>query len=318
MNKQDKKSQKELITELTENLEKTIQQFMESEKYKAFLTQMAQFHSYSLNNQILIALQKPDATLCASYAGWKKNERHVKPGEKGIKIICPAPYKTQTIKNKVNPQTGEIEYSTDGSPKKKVVEKVIPAYKIGYTFDISQTEGKDLPEITQRLQGDLDTYQKNLLQALQKISPVPVLFQPIQGDANGYYHKVEKTIVVDDNLSEKQTLKTLVHELSHALLHNTDVPDVPKDSSIKEVQAESIAYIVCQYFGIDSSEYSFGYIAGWSSDKEVSELKNSLEIIRTTSNKIITEAEFALTQKEIPVQATKNTINKTISKRRCI
>lgn len=279
---------------------------------------MARFHSYSLNNQLLIAMQKPDSTLCASYTGWKKHERYVKPGEKGIKIICPAPYKIQTLQNKRNPKTGETEYLADGSPKLEMVEKLVPAYKVGYTFDISQTEGKDLPKITRPLEGNLDTQQKNLLNALQEISPVPVSFQSIEGSANGFYSLDQKKIVVDDRLSERQTLKTLIHELSHALLHNTDIPDAPKDSPTREVQAESVAYIVCQYFGIDSSEYSFGYIAGWSSGKEVSELKDSLEVIHTTSNSIISKIELVLAQKNISVQTAKETINNTISIGRCI
>ena len=309
----EKKSRQEIIRELTDGLEESIKGFMEGEKYKNFLTKMSQFHNYSLNNQLLIAIQRPGATLCASYTGWKKQERQVKKGEKGIKIICPAPYKKQALQDKKDPQTGKPVLMADGSPRQEIVEVIIPAFKVGYTFDVSQTEGKPLPEITQNLEGNLTDSQKDLRQALLEICPVPVSFQPVQGAANGFYRRDTKEIVVDDSLSETHSLKTLIHEMSHALLHSTDIPDAPKDSPTREVQAESVACVVCSYFGIDTSDYSFGYISGWSSGKDTKELKASLEVIRNTSNVIITKAEETLTRMKMPKQE----ISETIQKGRC-
>lgn len=313
----EKKDRQQVLKEITKQLEKSIHEFMDGEKYKHFLTQMAKFHSYSLNNQILIAMQRPDATLCASYAGWKKQERQVKKGETGIKIICPAPYKKEKIKDVIDPKTGKPELLADGSVKREIVSIVIPHYKIGYTFDVSQTEGKPLPEISHQLTGELTDSQKELKEALLQVCPVPVSFQPIEGSANGFYSLDKKEITVDSNISEKQSLKTLIHEMSHAILHNTDIPDAPKDSSTREVQAESIAYVVCEYFGIDTSDYSFGYIAGWSSGKDTQELKKSLETISNTANNIISETEKTLTQ----MKESKQTISETIQakhKTRCI
>lgn len=294
MNRMDK------LKEITEQLEKAVQEFMDSDKYKIFLFKMAQFHTYSLNNVLLIARQKPDATLCASYNGWKKQNRYVKKGEKGIKIICPAPYKAATLKNVINQETGKEMLTADGKPMKEVVEVIVPAYKVGYTFDISQTEGEPLPEIIHNLEGELSNHQKELKEALLKGSPVPVFFRQIA--ENGYYNLTEKYIVVNKDLSERQMLKTLIHEIGHALLHNIDAPEAQVDLATKEVQAESIAYVVCQYFGMDTSEYSFGYISDWSTRKDVKELKNSLEVIRSTSNDIISKTEKLLVEIQCPKQ----------------
>lgn len=294
----------EKLKELTEQLETSIPEFLESDKYKTFLKAMARFHNYSLNNQILIAIQRPGASLCASYAGWKAQGRQVKKGEKGIQILCPAPYKIRTLQDKINPDTGKPELLPDGSTKQEKVEKIIPYFKIGHTFDISQTEGQPLPEIAHPLDGILDDRQKAIFDAILSISPVPVCFEPVPGSANGFYSMTEKRIVVDNSLSQQQQLKTLVHEISHACLHDVSIPDAPLDSATREVQAESIAYVVCQFFGLDTSGYSFGYISSWSSGKDVKELKSSLEVIRTASNDIISKSELALkksldTRKEI-------------------
>ena len=302
----------EALNQITEQLEASVREFMSGNKYKDFLTKMSQFHNYSLNNQLLISLQRPDATLCASFTKWKDMERMVKKGEKGIKIICPTPYKKQKIEEVKDPKTGKTELLEDGSPKKQIVEHTYINYKIGYIFDISQTDGKPLPTLSTPLEGNLDNTQKELKNALMQISPVPVSFLPIKGDANGYYHLQDKEIVVDSNISERQSLKTLIHEISHALLHDKEiVPDAPTDSNTREVQAESIAYVVSQYFGMDTSEYSFGYISGWSSDKNVQELKSSLEIIRNTSNDIINQIEQILTpKKSIDQEVTEKTLHK--------
>lgn len=270
-----KPSRQELLNELTEGLEQAITEFMDGDTYKDFLSKMSRFHSYSLNNQILIATQRPDAT---------------------------------------DPATGKPVLSEDGKPKQKIVEKIIPYYKIGYIFDISQTDGEPLPEIAHDLEGELDHAQKDLKDALLSICPVPVHFQSIPGESlHGYYDREKKEIAVDSSLSEKQALKTLIHEMAHAKLHNTEY--IP-DHHTREVQAESVAYVVCQYFGLDTSDYSFGYISSWSTGKDIKELKQSLEIIRNTSNDMISEAEQALVKMNRPSQVIEEAAQ-NISKRRC-
>lgn len=296
-NKKTTKDKQEVLKDLTEQLEKSIQDFMESEKYKTFLSSMAKFHNYSLNNQILIAVQKPDSTLCAGYTTWQKQNRYVKKGEKGIRIICPAPYKKEYLKDVIDKTTGKPELLPDGKAKQEIVQKVIPFFKVGYVYDISQTEGQPLPEIADILEGDLDEGLKSLKEAMLQVSPVPVRFQPIDGEANGFYSPATGEIVVDSTLSEKQSLKTLIHETAHAILHNPETASSQSTRETKEVEAESVAYVVCQYFGLDTSDYSFGYIAGWSSGKGTPELKASLETIRETSNGIITKTEQILAAK---------------------
>ena len=297
-NKETPKDRQEVLKDLTEQLEKSIQDFMESEKYKAFLSSMAKFQNYSLNNQILIAVQKPDSTLCAGYTTWQKQNRYVKKGEKGIRIICPSPYKKEYLKDVIDKTTGKPELLSDGRTKQEIVQKVIPFFKVGYVYDISQTEGQPLPEIADILEGDLDEGLKSLKEAMLQASPVPVCFQPIDGETNGFYSPAAGEIVVDSTLSEKQSLKTLIHETAHALLHNPEASSSQPTRETKEVEAESVAYVVCQYFGLDTSDYSFGYIAGWSSGKGTPELKASLENIRNTSNEIISNMEQILIKKE--------------------
>lgn len=297
-NKKTTKDRQEVLKDLTEQLEKSIQDFMESEKYKTFLSSIAKFHNYSLNNQILIAVQKPDSTLCAGYTTWQKQNRYVKKGEKGIRIICPAPYKKEYLKDVIDKTTGKPELLPDGKAKQEIVQKVIPFFKVGYVYDISQTEGQPLPEIADILEGDLDEDLKSLKEAMLQASPVPVCFQPIDGETNGFYSPAAGKIIVDSTLSEKQSLKTLIHETAHALLHNPEASSSQSTRETKEVEAESVAYVVCQYFGLDTSDYSFGYIAGWSSGKGTPELKASLENIRNTSNEIISNVEQILIKKE--------------------
>lgn len=316
-NKETTKDRQEVLKDLTEQLEKSIQDFMESEKYKAFLSSMAKFHNYSLNNQILIAVQKPDSTLCAGYTTWQKQNRYVKKGEKGIRIICPAPYKKEYLKDVIDKTTGKPELLPDGKAKQEIVQKVIPFFKVGYVYDISQTEGQPLPEVTHRLKGDLDSDLKRLKEALLEVSPVPVAFQPVEGSANGFYSPTAGEIVVDNTLSEKQSLKTLIHETAHALLHNPEASSSQSTRETKEVEAESVAYVVCQYFGLDTSDYSFGYIAGWSSGKGTPELKASLENIRNTSNEIISNVEQILIKKET-LEQTVSQILPEVHRGRCM
>lgn len=316
-NKKTTKDRQEVLKALTEQLEKSIQDFMESEKYKAFLSSMAKFHNYSLNNQILIAVQKPDSTLCAGYTTWQKQNRYVKKGEKGIRIICPSPYKKEYLKDVIDKTTGKPELLPDGKAKQEIVQKVIPFFKVGYVYDISQTEGQPLPEVTHRLKGDLDSDLKRLKEALLEVSPVPVAFQPVEGSANGFYSPAAGEIVVDSTLSEKQSLKTLIHETAHAILHNPETASSQSTRETKEVEAESVAYVVCQYFGLDTSDYSFGYIAGWSSGKGTPELKASLENIRNTSNEIISNVEQILTKEET-LEQTVSQVLPEIHRGRCM
>lgn len=316
-NKETPKDRQEVLKALTEQLEKSIQDFMESEKYKTFLSSMAKFHNYSLNNQILIAVQKPDSTLCAGYTTWQKQNRYVKKGEKGIRIICPSPYKKEYLKDVIDKTTGKPELLSDGRTKQEIVQKVIPFFKVGYVYDISQTEGQPLPEIADILEGDLDEGLKSLKEAMLQASPVPVCFQPIDGETNGFYSPAAGEIVVDSTLSEKQSLKTLIHETAHALLHNPEASSSQPTRETKEVEAESVAYVVCQYFGLDTSDYSFGYIAGWSSGKGTPELKASLENIRNTSNEIISNVEQILTKEET-LEQTVSQILPEVHRGRCM
>ena len=241
---------------------------------------MARFHNYSFNNTLLIAMQCPGATRLAGFQTWKKFGRHVKKGEKGIKVIAPTPFK------KIIEKDGEER------------EVLVPRYKVVSTYDLSQTEGKPLPSIATPLMGSMDTFN-DIYAALEQVSPVPIGFEDIPGSAYGYYSPSEKRIAVREGLSEQQTLKTLVHEISHAKLHDVDLSK-PKDErpqidrQTMECQAESVAFTVCQHFGLDTSGYSFGYVAGWSSEKELKELRSSLEIIRDTAAEIIDSVEGQL------------------------
>ena len=255
---------------------------------------MSRFHNYSFNNTLLIAMQKPDASLVAGFSSWKNTHgRNVKRGEKGIKILAPSPYKIRREMEKIDPQTQQPVIGKDGKPVTETKEIQIPAYKVVAVFDVSQTEGRELPDIAvDELAGDVDRY-KDFFAALEKTSPVPIGFENIEGKSHGYYHLEEKRIAIQEGMSELQTLKTAIHEIAHAKLHDIDL-NAPKedladrpDRRTREVQAESVAYTVCQHYGLDTSDYSFGYVAGWSSGRELAELKASLETIRTAAAEII-------------------------------
>ena len=260
---------------------------------------MSKFHNYSFNNTLLIAMQKPDATLVAGYKACQKNfDRHVNKGEKAIRILAPAPYKIKKERDKLDPVTGELLFDENGMPQKENVEITIPAFRAVSVFDVSQTDGKPIPELeTAELLQTVEGYE-DFVKALMEVAPVPISFEDIPGESKGYFHTEDKRIAVQENMSESQTLKTMVHEVAHSLLHNKELNkdiDAPvKDRNTKEVEAESIAYMVCQHFGIDTSDYSFGYIAGWSSGKEMTELKASLDTIRRTASELITGIEGQL------------------------
>ena len=296
----DKKTEKQKVQEITEKLEQGIKELFESEKYKNYLNTMSKFHNYSFNNTLLIAMQKPDATLVAGFQAWKKNfERHVKKGEKGIRILAPAPYKVKEEQEKLDPETNEIMLDKDGKPVMEEVEVTIPAFRAVSVFDVSQTDGRELPELAvSELSADVEGYQ-DFMKALEMVSPVPIGYEDISGEAKGYYHTEEQRVAIQQGMSESQTVKTAIHEVAHAKLHSrelnkdTDLSE-QKDRNTKEVEAESIAYTVCQHFGIDTSDYSFGYIAGWSSGKEMTELKSSLDTIRRTASEMISGIELYL------------------------
>ena len=282
------------LKEITDRLEQGIKELFESERYKEYLRVMSKFYNYSFNNTLLIAMQKPDASLVAGFTAWKNNfKRNVIKGEKGIRILAPAPFKVKREMEKLDPQTQQPIIGKDGKPVTEEQEVTIPAFKVVSVFDVSQTEGKELPNIgVDELTGDVEQY-KDFFAALERTSPVPIGFEKIESGAHGYYHLEEKRIAIDEGMSELQTLKTAIHEVSHAKLHDIDL-NAPKDEQqvrpdrrTREVEAESVAYTVCQHYGLDTSDYSFGYVAGWSSGKELTELKGSLETIRSAANEII-------------------------------
>ena len=282
------------LKEITDRLEQGIKELFDCDRYKEYLRVMSKFHNYSFNNTLLIAMQKPDASLVAGFQSWKNNfKRNVVKGEKGIKILAPSPFKIKQEMEKIDPATQKPVIGADGKPVKEEKEITIPAFKVVSVFDVSQTEGKELPDIAvDMLTGDVECF-KDVFAVLEKTSPVPIGFEKIEGNSHGYYHLEEKRIAIDEGMSELQTIKTAIHEIAHAKLHDID-PNAPKeeqagrpDRRTREVQAESVAYAVCQHYGLDTSDYSFGYVAGWSSGRELDELKSSLETIRSTAAEII-------------------------------
>lgn len=279
--------QQEKIKEITEKLEKGIEELFESENYKNYLKTMSKFTSYSLNNTLLIAMQKPDSSTVAGFGTWKSLGRHVKRGEKAIQILAPIIYKKK--REKEREEDNRISKQNDKGTNEET-EKILVGFKVVNVFDISQTEGEPLPEVVHKLDGNVEGYA-DFMDSLKEFSPVPVILQTVEGSANGYYDLTNKYIAIDKDLSQEMHMKTGIHELAHALLHDKDngmAKDSKSSIETKEVQAESIAFTVCNYFEIDTSDYSFGYISGWSSGKDLKELKESMEVIRKTSQIIIT------------------------------
>ena len=312
----DAKTEKQKVQEITEKLEQGLKELFESEKYKSYLNTMSKFHNYSSNNTMLIAMQKPDATLVAGYKAWQKNfDRHVKKGEKGIRILAPAPYKIKEERDKIDPVTQELLLDKDGNPQKEEVEITIPAFRAVSVFDVAQTDGKPIPELAAKeLLSDVEGYQ-DMIRAVEAISPVPIELEEIAGDSKGYYDREAKRIAVQENMSEGQTLKTMIHEVAHSKLHSKEVEQdeqMKKDRNTKEVEAESIAYTVCQHFGVDTSDYSFGYIARWSSGRDTKELRASMDTIRRTASELITGIEEQLQElqrnREVSQEQTKESI----------
>lgn len=289
---------------IMQSLESGVEELFTSNRYQEFLKTMAKFHNYSFNNTMLIAMQRPDATLVTSYKNWQSMGRQVMKGEKGITIIAPAPYKKMKEKEVLDENQRPI-MGTDGKPKTEKVEVTVPHFKAVTVFDIAQTSGEPIqtlaPELLTAAVQDFDSF----MQAIQKISPVPIRFDEIAGNVNGYYHNADKEIVIKKGLSESQTLKTAIHETAHAKLHDKEIMEslgVEKDRLTKEVEAESVAYCVCSSFGLDTSDYSFPYIAGWSSSREMKEMKASMDVIRKTAGEMIDqlteELEIILEEKQ--------------------
>ena len=292
----------EKIKQITDKLEQGVHQIFESDNYRAYLSTMAKFHSYSLNNTILIAMQKPGATLVAGYTAWQKDhDRHVKKGEKGIQIIAPSPYKVKQERDALDPKTGKPQMDAQGNPLKEIIEVERPAFKVATVFDISQTEGKELPSIgVNELSGGVEGYEV-LFDALKATCPVPIAFEDIPSGAKGYYHTEDHRIALQEGMSQMQTVKTLIHEMSHERMHSHE-KEKPVEERLSrrsmEVEAESVAFVVGTALSaehpelkLDFSDYSFGYIAGWSSGKETAELKASLGRIQATASEMISEIE---------------------------
>ena len=286
------------MKEITDRLEQGILGLYESDRYADYLRTMSKFHDYSLNNTILIAMQ--GGNLVKGYKQWEKEfDRHVKPGEKAIKILAPSPFTVKKQVEKIDPDTQKPVFYKDGKPVTEEKEIKIPAFRVVSVFDISQTEGKELPALTYELTGNVEQY-KDFFAALEKTSPFAMEFEALSGGVKGRCNYEEKRIIINEGMDELQNIKTAIHEIAHATLHDTALamPERP-DRRTREVQAESVAYAVCQHYGLDTSDYSFGYIAGWSSGKELAELKGSLETIRSTAAKLIDtiDGHFAEIQK---------------------
>ena len=298
----DKPTNRERLQEITAGIEQGIKELFESEKYRRYLSVMSKFHRYSVNNTMLIYMQKPDATLVAGYNKWQQFERHVKRGEHGITIIAPTPYKKKIEEQKLDPDTHAPILDADGKAVVEEKEIEIPMFRPVKVFDLSQTDGKPLPELASALSGTVPHYEA-FLEAMRRSAPVPIEFEPMADDIDGYFSPDQQRIAIREGMSEVQTVSTIVHETAHSKLHDYDKaqeeaaragnkePPNEKDRNTKEVEAESISYAVCQYFGIQTGENSFGYIASWSKDKELKELRTSLEIINKTSCELINDIE---------------------------
>lgn len=299
------------VKEITDKLETGIKELFSSDKYVTWLNTMSKFHEYSLNNTILIAMQKPDATMVAGYTQWQKDfERNVNKGEKAIRILAWNPYKEKVERDKVDPETHEPIKDENGQTVKETVEVQRPSFKVVNVFDVSQTDGKELPTLATELQGNVKNFQ-DFFEALKRTCPVPIAFEDIKTGAKGYFHQTENRIAIKEGMSEMQTIKTAIHEMAHQKLHSVQqekdqsyADKKQQTRSEKEIEAESVAYTVCQHFGIDTSDYSFGYVAGWSQGKELSEIKDSLLTIRRAAASMIDDIEGHM--KEIHLEHVEN------------
>ena len=291
------------LKEITERLEQGVKDIFTSEMYTKYLLTMSKFHNYSFNNTLLIAMQRPDATLVAGYNAWKnKFNRYVKKGEKGIQIIAPAPVKEREEREKIDKDTGLTVLNENGEPEIEVVERVIPRFRVTTVFDYAQTDGEPLPTLeVNELTARVKDYTL-LKEAIEQVSPVPIRFGEIEGNAKGYYSHMDKEICVRADMGESQTIKTMIHEVAHAMLHDSDQMKQrgeEKDQLTKETEAESIAFTVCSALGIDTSDYSFPYVASWASGKELKELKDSMDTIRLTAADFLEKLETAVAERSV-------------------
>lgn len=291
------------LKEITERLEQGVKDIFTSEMYTKYLLTMSKFHNYSFNNTLLIAMQRPDATFVAGYNAWKnKFNRYVKKGEKGIQIIAPAPVKEREEREKIDKDTGLTVLNESGKPEIEVVERVIPRFRVTTVFDYAQTDGEPLPTLeVNELTARVKDYTL-LKEAIEQVSPVPIRFGEIEGNAKGYYSHVDKEICVRADMGESQTIKTMIHEVAHAMLHDSDQMKQrgeEKDQLTKETEAESIAFTVCSALGIDTSDYSFPYVASWASGKELKELKDSMDTIRLTAADFLEKLETAVAERSV-------------------
>lgn len=298
---QEQPAQKKTQTQqIVEQLEQGVSEVFESEQYKQYLSVMSKFHSYSYNNILLIAMQCPSATMVAGYESWQRLfRRHVSKGEKAIKILAPCPYKKVIMQDVTDPITHQPIRDTKGEVVKEKVQITIPAFRPVSVFDVSQTEGEPLPEMAtvQELIGEVDGFD-TLQEIVESMAPCAVYHKDIEGSAKGYYSPADNQIVIKNGLSQQQEIKTMIHEIAHSLLHNSEkMKDKKISRNDMEVQAESVAYTVCSALGIDTSDYSFGYIAGWSNGKDIKELKNALDLICDTSSSMIFHIENKLTER---------------------
>jgi len=287
----EKKGQTDRIKELTDRLEAGIKEVFTSGRYREYLSAMNKFHSYSYNNSLLILMQKPEASYVAGYKTWETLGRHVKKGEKGITILAPCPYKSVKYVEVVDPNTGQVKRDEQGNVMKERKEISRASFKAISIFDISQTEGKPLPELAKELQGEIPDYKK-LMDSIHEVAPVPIRFDTWNETKKGHYDLAKREIVIKSGMSELQTIKTAIHETAHSILHRDKAH--AKDQATMEIEAESVAFICCQHLGLDTSDYSFGYLAGWSSNKELPELKASLQTIQKTAHEVIEQLDKAI------------------------
>ncbi|MEL7626526.1 MAG: JAB domain-containing protein [Anaerolineaceae bacterium] len=322
--KMDVEDKDKALDEITAKLEEGIQEIFSSGKYEDYLKVMSRFHRYSLNNTVLIAMQNPEASLVAGYHAWQKRfERNVLKGEKAIRIIAPVEEKRLVEKEKIDPISKKPVLDSHGNPVLEEQEVTVKRFRVVPVFDVSQTEGRELPTLAKELEGNVRDYDL-LFESLQAVSPVPIEFKAMKAGKDGYYHLKDKIIALRQGMSEIQTLATAIHEISHAKLHDRDPQqrgskgtEIEKDQRTQEVEAESIAYAVCQYYGIETADNSFGYLAGWSSGKELSELKASLQTIRDTASNLITSIDDKLlslqNQRDQEVPRTRETAVKAVN-----
>ena len=299
----DKPTNRERLQQITAGIEQGIKELFESEKYMRYLSVMSRFHRYSVNNTMLIYMQKPDATLVAGYNKWKNQfERHVKRGEHGITIIAPTPFKKKIEEQKLDPDTKAPMLDAEGKVIMEEREVEIPMFRPVKVFDVSQTDGKPLPELASSLSGNVQNYEA-FMEALRRSAPVPLSVEPMAANMDGYFSPDRQRIAIREGMSEVQTVSAAVHEIAHSKLHNyakaqeeaaragDKEPPKKKDRNTEEVEAESISYAVCQYYGIQTGENSFGYIANWSQGKELPELRASLETINKAAGELIADID---------------------------